>query len=85
MPRPLRNDPIGVIENQKSTLTREDSMGSKKRDFSIFNRFEFERQPVAVKFLFKKPEEIKPLNKTLAFLRDVCCGAAGRAFLCRKR
>lgn len=42
-------------------------MNSKKQDFSILNRFEFERQPMGIKFLLKKPAEIGRLNKTLAF------------------
>jgi uncharacterized protein (DUF169 family) len=37
-------------------------MGSTKHDFSVFDRFNFERKPVAVKFLFDKPENIKRLD-----------------------
>ncbi|MEM2103737.1 MAG: DUF169 domain-containing protein [Candidatus Bathyarchaeia archaeon] len=35
-------------------------------DLSIYNKLNFERPPVAVKFLFKKPENIQRLNKKLA-------------------
>ena len=41
-------------------------MSSSKQDLSIFNKFNFERPPVGVKFLFGKPEGIKKLDKTLA-------------------
>ena len=41
-------------------------MSSIKRDFSIFNKFDFERKPVAVKYMLKKPDGIAKLNKPLA-------------------
>ena len=41
-------------------------MSSSKQDLSVFNKFNFERPPVGVKFLFGKPEGIKRLDKTLA-------------------
>ena len=41
-------------------------MSSSPRDLSVFNKFNFERPPVGVKFLFGKPEGIKKLDKTLA-------------------
>lgn len=42
------------------------SMKSKMRDFSIFNKFNFERKPVGVSYSLRKPEGIRPLNKSLA-------------------
>jgi len=42
-------------------------MNSNKIDFSILNKFKFEKQPVGVKFLFNKPKGINQINKTLAF------------------
>lgn len=36
------------------------------QDLSIYNRFNFEKQPVGVKYLFHKPEGIKQLDKKLA-------------------
>lgn len=39
----------------------------KKIDFSIFDKFNFEYQPVGVKFLLTKPDEMKQLDKKLAF------------------
>ncbi len=35
-------------------------------DFSIYSKFNFEKPPVGVKFLFHKPEGIEPLDKSLA-------------------
>jgi uncharacterized protein (DUF169 family) len=37
------------------------------RDYSILEKFKFERPAVGVKFLFHKPDGIQPLKKTLAF------------------
>lgn len=42
-------------------------MNSIQPDLSIFNKFNFERPPVGVKFLFQKPEGIERLDKNLAF------------------
>jgi len=40
-------------------------MAKKPRDYSIFNRFNFERPPVGVKFLISKPAGIKRRGKGL--------------------
>ena len=37
------------------------------RNLSIFNKFNFKRRPVGVKFLLTKPDGIKKLGKNLAF------------------
>jgi uncharacterized protein (DUF169 family) len=37
-----------------------------KTDFSIYSKFDFEKPPIAVKYLFYKPEGIEPLGKCLA-------------------
>lgn len=42
-------------------------MAKKLRDYSIFNKFNFERKPVGVKFLITKPEGIKRRGKGLNF------------------
>jgi len=42
-------------------------MSSIQQDLSVFNKFNFERPPVGVKFLFNKPEGIEGLDKNLAF------------------
>jgi hypothetical protein len=36
-------------------------------DLSVYNKFEFEKPPVGVKFLFEKPEGIARLDKKLGF------------------
>jgi uncharacterized protein (DUF169 family) len=41
-------------------------MSGKKLDYSIFNKFNFERKPVGVKFSLTKPEGIEPTDKSLA-------------------
>ena len=41
-------------------------MSSKKLDYSIFDKFKFERKPVGVKYSMDKPEGIKPTKKSLA-------------------
>jgi len=38
-----------------------------KQDLSIYSKFNFERQPVGVKFLSTRPEGIEQLDKTLSF------------------
>lgn len=42
-------------------------MKPKTQDYSIFDKFNFERKPVGIKFLPYKPEEIERLNKSLYF------------------
>jgi uncharacterized protein (DUF169 family) len=41
-------------------------MKGKRLDYSIFERFNFERKPVGIKFSIKEPEGIEPLDKPLA-------------------
>lgn len=41
-------------------------MSAKRPDYSIFDKFNFERQPVGIKYSLKKPDGIKPLDKPLA-------------------
>jgi len=40
-------------------------MNSKPRDYSVFDKFDFERKPVGVKFLITRPEGVKKLDKEL--------------------
>ncbi len=42
-------------------------MSSIQQDLSIFNKFNFERKPVGIKFLLSKPDGIEKLDKILAF------------------
>jgi len=41
-------------------------MNTKKPDYSIFDKFKFERKPVGVKYSMEKPEGIKETGKDLA-------------------
>lgn len=41
-------------------------MSSKKRDYSVFEKFNFEREPIGVKFSLGKPEGIQQSDKRLA-------------------
>ena len=41
-------------------------MSSTPRDYSIFDKFNFERKPVGVKYSLSKPDGIEPLDKSLA-------------------
>ena len=41
-------------------------MSSIQQSLSVFNKFNFEKTPIAIKFLFDKPEGIKRLDKNLA-------------------
>lgn len=41
-------------------------MSAMPRDYSIFDKFNFEYQPVGVKYSLAKPKEIKQLNKSIA-------------------
>jgi uncharacterized protein (DUF169 family) len=42
-------------------------MKPKTRDYSIFDKFEFTRKPVGIKYLPYKPDDIKRLDKNLYF------------------
>ena len=37
-----------------------------KRDLSVFKKFNFERPPIAVKYMMKKPEGINRINRKIA-------------------
>lgn len=42
-------------------------MGSPLRDYSVFDKFEFERKPIGIKFLLNKPDGLEKLDKDMAF------------------
>jgi hypothetical protein len=44
-------------------------VSSIQQDLPIFNKFDFDRPPVGVKFLPNKPDGIKRLDKILDFAR----------------
>jgi uncharacterized protein (DUF169 family) len=48
-------------------IKKELKMRPLQTDLSIFEKFKFEKPPVAVKFLYFKPEGVKQIDKSLAF------------------
>ena len=59
-------------------------MSSTGQDLSIFNKFEFERKPVGVKFLPTKPDGIKKLDKILDFCEMLVEAQNGSTFYVTK-
>jgi uncharacterized protein (DUF169 family) len=59
-------------------------MSSSQQDLSIFNKFNFEKPPVGVKFLPTKPKGIKRLNKILDFCEMLVEAQNGAPFYARK-
>jgi len=59
-------------------------MGSIQQDLSIFNKFDFDRSPVGVKFLPNKPDGIKKLDKILDFCEMLPEAQEGNAFYVTK-
>ena len=55
-------------------------MSSKQRDYSIFDKFNFERKPVGVKYSLKKPDGIEQLDKSLALCELIKEAHAGNPF-----
>jgi uncharacterized protein (DUF169 family) len=59
-------------------------MSSIQQDLSIFNKFNFERPPVGVKFLSTKPDGIKRLDKILDFCEMLIEAQEGGSFYATK-
>ena len=59
-------------------------MSSSQLDYSIFDKFNFERQPVGVKFSATKPDGIKRLDKVLDFCEMLVEAQEGNAFYATK-
>jgi len=55
-------------------------MGKTRLDYSIFNKFNFERKPVGIKYSLKKPEGIEPLDKSLAICEMFAEAQTSRPF-----
>ncbi len=55
-------------------------MSSIQRDLSIFNKFNFERKPIGIKFLLMKPDGIERLDKNLAFCEMLKEAQEGSSF-----
>ena len=59
-------------------------MSSIQQDLSVFNKLKFERQPVGVKFLPTKPDEIRRLDKILDFCEMLVEAQNGSTFYVSK-
>ena len=55
-------------------------MSAKQLDYSVFDKFNFERKPVGVKYSLKKPHGIKQLDKSLALCELFKEAQTGRPF-----
>jgi uncharacterized protein (DUF169 family) len=55
-------------------------MAAKKRDFSVLDKFHFERKPVGVKFMVSRPRGIKRLGKELNMCEMIKEAQEGNAF-----
>ncbi|MCK9363658.1 MAG: DUF169 domain-containing protein [Syntrophales bacterium] len=55
-----------------------------KQDFAILSKFEFPVQPVGVKFLVKRPEDIERLNEKMALCEMLKKAQAGNVFYADK-
>ena len=67
-------------------------MRAPSRDYSIFEKFDFQYQPVGMKFLLNRPEGLKQLNESIPICRMFCRAqssepfyAAGENFSCVDR
>ena len=56
-------------------------MVSKPRDYSVLDKFDFERKPVGVKYLITRPAGIKRLEKELNFCEMLKEAQEGNVFL----
>lgn len=55
-------------------------MSITKQDFAIFEKFNFERKPIAIKFSTTKPDNVEKLDKVLDFCEMLVESQAGRSF-----
>jgi uncharacterized protein (DUF169 family) len=67
---------ISIAEEVKMTLTI--------KDFAILEKFEFDIQPVGVKFLAKQPDGIERLDGNIALCEMLKRAQEGRAFIADK-
>jgi len=44
-------------------------MGSTRQDYSVFGKFNFERNPVGIKFLLNKPDGLELTDKVMPICR----------------
>jgi uncharacterized protein (DUF169 family) len=69
----------GIVETK-----REEEMSSIREELSIFNKFDFERKPVGVKFLPTKPDGLERLDKILDFCEMLIEAQEGNPFYATK-
>jgi uncharacterized protein (DUF169 family) len=55
-----------------------------KKDFAILDKFEFDVQPVGVKFSVKQPDGVEKLNENMALCEMLKRAMEGRAFFAEK-
>ena len=55
-----------------------------KRDLAILEKFDFEVQPVGIKFLAKRPGIVERLKENMTFCEMLKCAQAGNAFFADK-
>jgi uncharacterized protein (DUF169 family) len=72
------------LSRATTEVKKEVKMGSIQQDLSIFNKFNFEKKPVGVKFLPNKPDGIKRLDKILDFCEMLPEAQEGNAFYVTK-
>ena len=60
-------------------------MSSSQQDFAIFNKFNFEMKPVAVKYSYWKPQGIEWLDKEIAFCEMLKEAQKGSPFYADKK
>jgi uncharacterized protein (DUF169 family) len=65
-------------------VEKEGKMGSIQEELSIFNKFNFDRPPVGIKFLPNKPKGLKRLDKILDFCEMLPEAQEGNAFYVTK-
>jgi uncharacterized protein (DUF169 family) len=59
-------------------------MDTTRRDYSTFDRFEFERQPVGIKFLLNRPEGLEQTDKVMPICRLFTEAQTGQPFYATK-
>jgi hypothetical protein len=59
---------------------KECEMSLTKKDFEIFDRFEFDRAPVGVKYTFKRPERIDRLGEKMTLCEMLKRAQEGNTF-----
>jgi uncharacterized protein (DUF169 family) len=79
-----RNNLIISTEHNIIIIHKEVTMSSITQDFSILDKFDFERPPVGIKFSATKPEGIKKLDKILDFCEMLVEAQEGKAFYVTK-